>query len=507
MAYASIDAETVATILTNAGTNAKQQLWSMEVSMGSLGLTQFANLLNGGGPGGSSPIRKIVDFQKLHGTKVNFRSEAPLGGTGRQGSAEERIGRGEDIKFQMYDWDIGVQWHGVKGNKISLAQTMLGVGSFDAKAKMKLKEWFAHLQSRAIEAELRRSATARNTYYVNNRGSINALTSTDTFMPTDAKRVSDLMAGNMATQMQIGKRKNGDQPIYSYYIMGNNRLYDDMHQSSDWQTLLSNAAVRGDDNYLFYGGLPRYGGTIMDEFTVQSNTAYGPQGCYAAPIAYLGEAIVANPVTGTVLKGGGDATGAAKTDRMYFQMFPAAAGTFFEQTKIAATTGTEHYCLIRNLTASAATGDAGKFGMYAYQVNNGNQITLTKALRSVEDTSGNISYTTVGAVTWNSGVWTTDFLTDQHPIGSEIIPCNSKGQPYVSGYAFGDEGLYCAYGSINGEVAMAQRTFEDRDHGREFEIGCQMAWGVNTVEDANGLASGVALIYGAWNPVGLPTIV
>lgn len=505
MAYSAIDAQTVATILSNAGTAAKEQAWSAQVAIGSLGRSMFGKALNGG-VGGMTPIRKIVDFQKLHGTKVNFRSEAPLGGAGRQGSSEERIGHGEDIKFQMWEWDIGVHWHGVRANNIALSQTVLGQGAFDQKAQSRLKDWFAHLQSRTIEAEFMRAKSGRTTYYPNNKSSIASLRSADTFQPLDAKRISNLMASNMAKQIPVGARKNGEEPIFAYYVLGNDRLYDDMHQSDVWQQLLATAGVRGSENELFYGGLPKLAGTILDEYTVQSNTGDGPQGCLAAPIAYLGGAIIALPLTGAFLYGGGSATAAAMTDRLYFQYFQGAEFKAFEQTKIAATTGTEYYCLIRNVTESAAGGDAGKFGMYAYQVNNGNKITLTKALRSTDSTSGKIDKTTVGNVTWGVGPWTTDYLTDQHPIGAEIIPCNSYGQPFVSGYAMGDEALYCAYGSIEGQLAMGRRTFELRDHGREKEVGMDMAWGVNAVEDANGLNNGICVIHAAYNPPGLPVI-
>lgn len=505
MAYSAIDAKYLSQLISDAGASAQEQAWAAQVALGSLGRSMFGKVLNGGGSG-VAPIRTIADFQKIHGTTVNFQARAPLGGAGRQGSAEERIGHGENRKFKMWSFQIGVHWHGVKANNIALSQTVLGKGSFDAEAQSGLKELFSHYQGRHIEAELMRAKTARTTYYCGNKTSVEGLRSADTFQPNDSKKVKDLMAANQAPPILAGARKNGDEPIYAYYILGNNRLYDDMHQSDTWQNLLALAGDRGDANHLFYGGLPRWAGTILDEYTLQVNTADGPQGTMATPVAYLGGALGALPATGAYLYGGGSAAAAALTDRLYFQLFPNAQFKQFEIEKIAADTSTERYLLIRNLTASAAGGDAGKFGMYAYQVNDGNKITLTKALRSTDSTSGKIDKTTVGNVTWGVAPWTTDYLTDQHAIGSEIIPCNSYGQPYVAGYALADECLYSAYGSIEGRLAMGRRTFELRDHEREKEIGMDMAWGCQATQDANGLENRFAVIYGSYNPAGLPVI-
>jgi hypothetical protein len=499
--YNTIDANTVAEIVSAAGSNSQEQKWAAQVAVNSLGQNPWVKLM--GGVMGGKPIQVMADTNKLKGQVINLQVEAPLGGTGRQGSGEARIGYGEDTKFKMWQFQIGAQWHGVKANRISLAQTVLGKGSFDARARTKLSEWFAARQGSFLEACLHAAKTARTTLYCNNKQSITALRSADVFYADTSKKVSDLMASNMARPLAVAKAKASGQTIKKYFIQGNNRLYDALHQSDTWQTLLANSDLRGSENHLFYGGLPCWAGCMLDETQIEVNTADGPQGSFAAPIAYTGNAVIALPATGFELLGGGSAAAGALTDRLYFEYFPGAAFSKFDRTVIAQETSDEKYFLIRNLTGS----DAGKFGMYAYTTTDGNKIVVTKALRAQADTSGKIDKTTVGNVTWNSGVWTTAFLTSTHPIGSEIIPCNSYGQPYVCGYAFADEAMITGFGSVDGELAMGRRTFEDKDHGREYEIGNEMVWGAAPTQDANGLANGFAVIYSAWNPPGLPTIV
>ncbi|MFZ4765831.1 MAG: hypothetical protein ACOYMN_12845, partial [Roseimicrobium sp.] len=469
--YNTIDADTVAEIVSAAGANSQEQKWAAQVAVNSMGQNPWVKLM--GGVMGGKPIQVMADTNKLKGQVVNLQVEAPLGGTGRQGSGEQRIGYGEDTKFKMWQFQIGAQWHGVKANRISLAQTVLGKGSFDSRARSKLSEWFAARQGSFLEACLLAAKTARTTLFCNNKQSVEALRSADVFYADTAKKVSDLMAANMARPLAVARGKTSGQTIKKYFIQGNSRLYDSLHQSDTWQTLLANSDIRGSENQLFFGGLPSWAGCVLDETQIEVNTADGPQGSFAAPIAYTGSAVIALPATGAELLGGGSAAAGGLTDRLYFEYFQGAQYKKFDREVIAATTGTEYYFLIRNLTGA----DAGKFGMYAYQVNNGNKLVLTKALRSTAATSGKIDQTTVGNVTWNSGVWTTSVLTNTHPIGSEIIPCNSYGQPFVCGYSFGDEAMISGFGSVDGEIAMGRRTFEDKDHGREYEIGNEMVWG------------------------------
>lgn len=504
--YLDLNPSTTAQIVAAAGANAQMQAWSMSVIDGALGRSMFGRVLDSG-VGAKRPIKQILDFRSLRGQTVNFKSEAPLGASpGVQGSAANRVSQGENQKFAMWTTTIGVHWQGFKFNNIALAQTVLGIGAdIDKKNRAKLSELFKLLQSRQVEATMLANKATRTTIYAGNKTSIEGLRSADTFTPNMVQEINDRMANNMAIPIDLVQPKNGYEPIRGYYITAPSPMYRDMEQSSDYQNLLALGRQRGDVNELWYGGIPMISGSILDRYQIQSDDSDGPKGTLGAPHAYLGGALGALPVTGAYMLGGGSAAAAAITDPvppLFFQMFPGAEFKQFEQTKIAATTDVEYYCLVKNASN-------GKFGMYAYQVNDGNKITLTKALRSTDSTSGKIDKTTVGNVTWGTAPWTTDYLTDTNAIGDLVVPCNSYGQPYCAGYALGDNAIFSAYGMFDDGSAMGRRTFIDGavvNHNRASEIGMDMNWNCEAVKNANGLANGFCVIYGAFNIPGMPVI-
>ena len=504
-AYYDITAQTTAQIISASGSNAQMQAWGMDVCLGSMQRSQFGKLIDTG-VAAKRPIKMKMDFRNIRGQVANFQSRAPLGASpGVQGSGNNRVGLGENRKFKMWTMNIGVQWQGVKSNNIAKSQTVLGMGDFDGQAREGLKDLFKQVQSRTIEATMMQRKTARTTIYANGKTSVENLRSADTFTFNMMQQISDQMANNMAAPIAVAMPKGGGQePIRGYYVIAPSQLLADMEQSSDYQTLMANSQLRGDSNTLFYGGLPMIGGSILDRFQVQADTSDGPKGTLGAPMAFLGNALIALPVTGEYIKGGGSAAAAAITDPtppLFFQLFPNAQFQTFEVEKIAAAS-TEKYVLIKNASN-------GKFGFYAYTVNDGNKLTLTKALRSTNATSGKLDFTTVGGVTYGTAPWTTQYITDTNAIGDLIIPCNSFGQPYVAGYGFADEALWSAYGMLDEQTAMGRRTILDGDlvnHGRETEIGLDMNWGCEAVSDANDLKNGFMVIYGAFNISGMPVI-
>ncbi|MET0263232.1 MAG: hypothetical protein ABW223_10070, partial [Rariglobus sp.] len=137
--------------------------------------------------------------------------------------------------------------------------------------------------------------------------------------------------------------------------------------------------------------------------------------------AFLGTAITAGTAVFDIT-GGGSAVNAAKLKKLYFKFFPGFAYEFLPSDILTANTD-EKYLLIVN--PRGGPGGDGKIGMYAFTTHNGNKITITKRLGAA---AAGDRVTTLGSVTWDSGVWAGKH-TDAHPIGSTIIYCNAKGTP------------------------------------------------------------------------------
>lgn len=497
--YTAITPQSVADIVSASGSLAQEQKWAAEIAVGAAARNPYSKLI--GGAMGGKPFWQIMDTRKLRGDTVHLQVEAPFGGAGKQGSGVTLVGTGESIKYILYSLKIGVLWHGGKFENVAASQTTLGT-NVDTRIKTKLKDWFAQRQALDLQAEMHVSAHSRNRIFGGNKTSVEALRGADTFVPDTAKKAADLAASIMAKPLAVARK--GNQELKRYFLQGNNFLYDDMEASNDWQELLANSELRGAENPLFTGLLPSWGGTVLDRHQVEFDTANGPQGNFDVPVAFTGNAITTAIVdaTGTAtvdLLGGGSAAAGALTDRQYFQHFPNGPYIGFEGTKIQASTAEAKYALIRVLSGS----NAGKFGLIKYTINNGNKLVMTDVL-SDATSAGGVGHTTVGNVTYGSGIWTADLVTDDFPIGSMVIPCNSYGQPYVHGVLLSDCSVVCGYGSIDGQLAMAKRTHEMQNHGRDHEIGCEMVWGSQACVDANSMVNGYVLITCAYNPPGFP---
>lgn len=497
--YTAITPQSVSDIVTAAGALSQEQLWGAQIAVGAAAHNPYVALI--GGAMGGKPIWQIMDTRKVRGTTINLQVEAPFGGNGKQGSGVVLTGSGESVKFNMYSLVIGALWHGGKYENIAAAQTVLGSG-VDKRIQEKLKVWGGNRQGTDIMAEMHKSRHARNSIYGGNKTSIEALRGADVFVPDTAKKAADLLGSIMGKPLAVARK--GRQVVKKYFLQGNNFLFDDMESDDDWQTLMSHSDLRGMDNYLFTGLLPSWGGCVLDRWQIEFDTSDGPQGNFDVPVAFTGNAITTAIVdaTGTAtvdLLGGGSAAAGALTDRQYFQHFPNGPYTGFEGVKIQASTAAPAYALVRVLSGA----NAGKFGLIKYTTNNGNKLVMTDVL-SDSTSAGGVGNTSVGNVTYGSGIWTSDLVTDDFPIGSMVMPCNSYGQPYVSAPLLSDAAIVTGYGSVDGQVCMAKRTQETQNHGRDHEIGMEMVWGSKACVDANNMVNGYVMITCAYNPPGFP---
>ena len=98
-------------------------------------------------------------------------------------------------------------------------------------------------------------------------------------------------------------------------------------------------------------------------------------------------------------------------------------------------------------TPGHAAGDAAMF-----------ETTCMLNRRLAVGTTG-INETTIGSVTWDTGVWSGKH-TSAHPAGSLIIPCNAKGVPIADTLFLGRAAALRGYGKFR-----ADRAQEDHNGG------------------------------------------
>ena len=507
--YTAIDAQTVAQIVAQSPTYARQIIWVSSIQMDEERYNPFSELM--GGLGSAKPIKEVLDTSKVRGNTIVFTQEAGLGGKGVEGNTS-LIGAEEARKYSQFTLTIGLHRHAVAETVTTKDLTFIGT-TFDQSARRGLNEWVQRLKCDCIEATMLGSLETYNTLYAGNKASINALTSTDVVTKATISQAKIMANGIKMKQIEVARAKGG-QRILKYFFQGNDYLFQGLRENSTWESLLAVAGERGETNYNFSGFLPEYDGVLLNNWAVSNTAADAAQGAFCAPRAYLGEEYAAKATTTTLvaIKGGGfngsstlTANAIAKTRNDYFRYFPGAGFTAFEQTFISSTSSSRYLMVIHG-----SGSDIGKFSFFKYTTCDGYTISATGMERLGSTASGGYVTTLTGSeITWNTAPWTSAYLSEAAiPVGSLIIPCNSKGQPYVCGYFMGNDAVYCGYGSVNGKpsTAMGQRVTEQQDYTNRFGIGVQMVWGATAYKNAALVKNGYLVVYGAWNAPGMPEV-
>jgi hypothetical protein len=477
-----------------------------------------------GGAADMRPIMEVADWSKIKGQEIVFTIDRPLGGPGQQGAGTTLLGAEENQTHATFRAKIGQIRHAVATEALIVAQTVIG-SKWDQRAKPQLAEWFARKMADDIMYELIARKSSRTSLFPNGKTTRDQLGRNDYLQFSTVERSSEILSANQATAFSLTKDPRKGSIVKGYMVMGNQYAFRGMKNSNTFQNLMSLARDRGNENELFSGKLPDWNGTRLYKYDLEDHTAIGPIGNPGTPRGYLGKAIAISSIAsgatydlqlGGAVQAAAIAGSGALTVPLFTQYFSNAAYIGHEGQKIAADTTTERYVAIMNLTESTVgAGDAGKIGFYAYKVNNGNKITLTKALRSAnanDGTSGN--FVTIGSMTWDSGALvaagTGNFagLATAHGVGAVVLEVNAKGVPFVGSWAIAKNMLVSGWGSIDGEgTAMhGKRISDQQDYGEKFGIGWKQVWGCRAIEDANNMPNGFVYIESAYMPDGWPSI-
>ena len=131
------------------------------------------------------------------------------------------------------------------------------------------------------------------------------------------------------------------------------------------------------------------------------------------------------------------------------------------------------------------------FVSYVGSDNDGNKITITERLGS---SANGAQVTTLGTVAWDSGT----YRCDSAPVGSVIIPANSKGTPIGWSLALGAGSAIRAYGAID-----MQKIEEKRDYGFVEGFGFEGIFGQTATKDTQGLTRNYVLVEHALERAGV----
>lgn len=436
------------------------------------------------------PIHSVTDLAKGAGQKIFFRTMAGLYGDGVIG--DEIIGdAAEEWRVGQYALEVDYLRHATSHNLRTEDQTALAAEIKNG-IPMQLGKWLGRKKTERLMMMFNTKGGSTNYLYANRKANREALRSADTIDMDMIITVGQQLKTGGAKPALVGKA--GSNKIHRFIFVGLGEGLVVLQNSSEYLSALQNAGVRGDQNYIFKGGFADVNGHVIKEFCPVDHDGFGAIGSPLNPKALLGEEITAGTAAFDI-KGGGSAIAAAKTAPKYFEFFSNAPYRFTPADTIAADVTTPRYVLIYNLTGA----DAGKMGFYSYQVNNGNKLTITGRLGSAV---GGVRNTTIGNVTWDTGVWAGKH-TDAHPIGSVVIETNSYGVPIGKAYMLG------AMAAVRGYGRFQNKRTEQKDDG-EFICTTYVTsiFGQSPVLRTDGRAPNFAVVEHALQYAGLsiPTV-
>lgn len=402
----------------------------------------------------TSLIQVKTDTSKGKGQKITFTNQSGFYNEGKMGDELFEVPTDfEEILQDSYDLNVDYLRNAASIN--DRAEEKMGMrGEIRGGIPTQLGLWAGRTKSHRIFMMLREKLQSENFVFAGDK-------TEDTLGTNDTLSYNSIV--NMGTQLKplgglpahVGKV--GKNAVYRYCITPTVDALGSLKLDSDYRSLLTDAGERGKMNCIFNGGYADIDGHIIKEYNPIDHDGEGAIGSPLNPQAHLGVAIAAD-ATGLVVKGGGYASAAAKTHKMYFKDFRGYAYRFLPDDVLSPASEERYFLIVNPSTAATAPG---KVGMYAYTTgNNGNQITVTKSLGS---STGRIA--TIGDVTYNAGDWV-GYHTEVHPEGALIIPCNKKGVPIGWTPMLGQRFAYRGYGKWrnkrgvqNQEAGFVKQTF------------------------------------------------
>lgn len=467
-----------------------------------------------GGFNGARPIKQIMSTTQMHGTRVVFTRPAKLGSRGYSGTGTY-VGTEEKRIFGQYELNFGHHFFGVAEEDLAGDQTVIGLGGKFDQAVMPLLADRLRMHDRdTLEATALAGAHVLNTVYPNQKSSINALGTADYISHTSVSQFKNQAPSANVRALNVSRHQ--EQVISKHFLAGSQYALGNMMQSASFQGLISQASPRGSQNELYGGHLPEWDGTRLHKFEIEDDDADGPKGSFFAPRAYLGVAITASNTAPTISGGGAtgaaarSAAAAAKTDVGYFQAFPGAPYAANGRTIVAQETSVNKWVMIQNTSGA----DTGKFGFYTYTTTDGNTITATERLRA-SASGGAVATLTDSTISWDVAPWTAAGsgaymgLTDAHPVGSLIVPVNSKGVYFVRSLVIGQDFMMTGFGTIDGtaSTALGKRVTESQNYGSFAGIGLRRVFGMDVIKNSYGLSNGYLLVVSAYKLPGQPDII
>jgi len=461
---------------------ARQKIWAAKAIQTTNRVNLFAKME--GSEGSGKPVVRKDDLKKTRGDKIVFTVAAPLGSRATLG-AETLRGNEETLKLGTFELQIDLRRHAAG---LDDKHRMLTAVELDYIIAEQLGAHQGLTQQDDLIMMFRRKAIVANKLFGGNKSGIEALKSADVVNKTIVETAGEILKSRGGEPALV--QTYGEQEVQRYFYVSSHTALNNLRNSLSSE--YGNSAPREGKNPLFTGEHLDWNGHIIVPHLTVDHDGYGPVGSPLLPKAFLGNAISAG-TTVIDITGGRDSDGALLTRPLYFGYFSNYDYLFTEDQDAVPDT-TDRYVIIYNLSG----GDAGKWGFYRYQTNNGNKLTIHSAASRLAAAASGVAATTVGNVTWDAAL-----NTDVHPSGSLIIESNSYGVPLGYSLVLGKNAAFRGYGN-----PPFKRISDDEDYEFKKAEGYQVCYGQSPLYDTNGEPRNYSLVTHAVTYPGivLPTV-
>lgn len=454
------------------------------------------------------PVVRKTDLEAKAGNLIYFPMNGELMGFGQVG-ADTLQGNEEDLPYGSDQVKIGFVRHATGWTREDLAFSSPGKAIPLAAAEA-LDSWLANKRTQYILQRMRgRARAGKNVFYPNNKADINALGNSDTMSTTVIERTAAFMGQILAKPLSSVRLKSG-AVVPKYLFFGPNTVLQPLFSDSNFNNATFYSDARDASNPIRYGGFAQWRGQAIFDWNAGDQDGNGPIGSFFNPKALLGTAITAG--TGALTLTGGGARYTSGKD--YFRYFPGnTAAVQYKGESVSESlfaSGDSYFIKIYNHVASAAGGDATKWGFYRFLGSaNNNGATLTTANYSATTGlgggrlagagaggAGDTRFTTVGTVVWDSAVNTTE-----HPVGAPMYLCNKAGK--VIGFigCLGSNAIRIAYGNTGkGNSIRGTGYKETEDYEMQVAAGIECVMGVDVKTNTQGDPANYILVPCVYTP-------
>jgi len=470
-------------------------LWSAGIDLAEAEEDPFMQMEGGG----DAIISTKTETSAGAGTTIKFQVTSDYGDEGKQG--DEIFEDEDDFEEEIFnDFELTVDWvrHATRFTKRS-GEIMGIMGELKRKIPIKLGRWLGKYKSHSMLMTMLHKTNAANHFYT--ASSQNAISA------GDGLTYDEIVKGGAILKPLGGQpaviSTEGKNTIWGAVVLATDNATYGLKLDPIYRQNLQTGFTQGRDNLLWKGGVANVDGHLVKEYVPLRGDIEGAVGSPLNPQALLGVAIngVGAGATATFdIKGGGNATSAAKTKKKYFKYFPKYAfrwrpgqGTRTADTLSATseicwdlealgkdgTTANVFYVRVTN-PPNAAT-DPGKWCIYEVSANDGNKLTVSARLGA---TDSGIRYQTLGAVTWDASKHTVS-----HGEGSLVTLCNSAGVSLGATLFLYRQAAYRGYGSVRN-----QRQEDSKNGNFVQERYIESVFGQCLREDTRGNKPAIAVI-------------